>query len=267
MNSQSGIVTVTTLLFLTFVSLLLFAWVENSKMLVRTPYYQPKIKASWLTYFAIKAIKERKQILKIPISKEDDPNQTGIIGQEISIITTDKITRRVQLTTTNPNFAAVIVQMLIEANLQPNDIVAVEFSGSFPAINIATLAAIESLNLKPIIITSVGGGNWGANQPKMTWLDMESFLYKQGIFHHKSIAASIGGREDKGLNLTSAGRKLILKAIKRNKTILINEKNLDLSIQKRIQLYNQFSKGNPIKAYIIVGYSTAGLGKKWEEFL
>jgi poly-gamma-glutamate system protein len=103
----------------------------------------------------------------------NDPNETALIGQDITPITTDRGYIEAKLTSTNPNFAAVVVDMLKESELEKNDVVAVAFTGSFPGLNIAVHSALQTLKLKPIIITSVGASNWGANDPYYTWLDME----------------------------------------------------------------------------------------------
>ncbi len=132
-------------------------------------------------------------------------------------------------------------------------------TGSFPAMNISVLAAIEILELNPVIISSVGASNWGANDPYFTWLDMENLLYKAGIFHNRSIAASIGGGNDRGRGLSPKGRTLIKKAIKRNNVEFINEEFLESSINKRLNIYNKYSNNN-IKAYINIGGGIASLG-------
>ena len=95
-----------------------------------------------------------------------------MIGQDITQITTDRGYIDSKLTSMNPNFAAVIVEMLKEADVKNNDVVAISFTGSLPGLNIAVMAAIQTLKLKPIIITSVGASNSGANDPYFTWLDM-----------------------------------------------------------------------------------------------
>ncbi len=190
----------------------------------------------------------------------NDPNETALIGQDITPITTDRGYIESKLTATNPNFAAVIVDMLKEAGLEKNDMVAVTFTGSIPGINISVLAALQTLRLKPIIITSVGASNWGANDPYYTWLDMENELFKAGIFKNKSVAASIGGGLDRGRGLSPEGRELILDAIKRNNIEFINEEFLENGIEKRIEIFNKHKGKNSIKAFINVGGGIATLG-------
>jgi hypothetical protein len=142
----------------------------------------------------------------------------------------------------NPNFAAVVVEMLREAEVQEGDVVAVGMSGSFPALNICTYAACEALNVKPLVISSASASQWGANVPALLWPDMERILSNQGklvpvvdnngnplvddngkptlreegLFDIKSIACSIGGYQDRGLGLNEEGLRLVKIAIEKN---------------------------------------------------
>lgn len=241
-------------------SLLALIAVENGKMDVKQKWYKEKLEASQLSQSAANCLKNYRLENGIFIDAINDPNQTALIGQEYSLITTDQGVIEAKLSATNPNFAAVIVQLLKEAGLNTLDHVAVAFSGSLPGLNISVIAALETLNLKPIVITSVGSSNYGANDPYFTWLDMESILNKAGIFHSKSIAASIGGGNDLGRGLSPEGRDLIIKAIERNNVEFINEKYLEECIAKRLEIYDKASEGQPIKAFINVGGGIASLG-------
>ncbi|HCV43705.1 MAG TPA: poly-gamma-glutamate system protein, partial [Bacteroidetes bacterium] len=165
-----------------------------------------------------------------------------------------------KLASTNPNFAGVVVELLRQIGVKEKDHVAVAMTGSFPAINIAVLSALETLKLIPIVITSVGASNWGANDPQFTWLDMERLLENKNIFHTRSIAASIGGGGDVGRGLSPEGRGMILQAIKRNNVDLLDQEHVEESIDRRLELYEKHSKGRPIKAYINIGGGIASLG-------
>jgi len=245
---------------LTLLSLLAFIAVENSKVDVKQKWYNEKLDAANLSQLAAEYLKNYRLEKGVFVDAVNDPNETALIGQEYTLITTDQGFIEAKLSATNPNFAAVVVQLLNEAGLEEKDNVAVAFSGSFPGLNISVLAALETLKLKPIIITSVGASNFGANDPYFTWLDMETLLYKAKIFHHKSVAASIGGGNDLGRGLSPEGRELIVKAIERNEVKFINEKHLENNIAKRLEIYEEQSKGKPIKAYINVGGGLASLG-------
>ena len=245
---------------LSLLSLLAFIAVENGKVEVKQAYYKEKLEAAKLSQLAAEQIKNFRLENGVFVDAVNDPNQTALIGQEYTLITTDRGYIESKLSATNPNFAAVIVQLLKDAGLKEKDNVAVAMSGSLPGLNISVIAAIESMNLKPIIITSVGASNYGANDPYFTWLDMETVLYKSKVFHYKSVAASIGGGSDIGRGLSPEGRNLIANAIERNGVQFINEKHLEESIAKRMEIYKEHSDGKPIKAYINVGGGIASLG-------
>ncbi|HPI85940.1 MAG TPA: poly-gamma-glutamate system protein [Bacteroidales bacterium] len=246
------------LLFL--LALLAFIAVENGKKDVKQDYYNEKLEAARLSQAAAGHIKQYRLQKGVFLDDVNDPNQTALIGQEYTMITTDQGNVESKLSATNPNFAAVIVQLLKEAGLEEGDPVAIAFSGSFPGMNISVMAAIETLKLQPTVITSVGASNFGANDPYFTWLDIETLLNDAGIFHYKSVAASIGGGNDIGRGLSPEGRNLIISAIERNRVELINEKHLENSIARRMEIYEQQGKKNAARAFINVGGGIASLG-------
>ncbi len=246
--------------FIALLSLFAFIAVENSKKEVRQEWYTEKLAAARLSQQAALCLKDNRLEAGVFIEEVNDPNQTSLIGQEYTQITTDRGYIDAKLSSLNPNLAAVVVQYLKDAGLEENDHVAIAFTGSFPALNISVIAAVEVLKLRPIIISSVGSSNYGANDPFFTWLDMESVLFSSGVLHHKSVAASIGGGFDEGRGLSPEGRALIVDAINRNNVSLISEDHLNASIEKRMQIYRNEGKGKPVKAYINVGGGIASLG-------
>ena len=246
------------LLFL--LALLAFIAVENGKLDVKQDYYNEKLQAAKLSQAAENHLKNYRLENGVFIDDVNDPNQTALIGQEYSLITTDQGNIESKLSAMNPNFAAVIVQLLKDAGLKEKDRVAVAFSGSFPGMNISVMAALETLDLQPVVITSVGASNFGANDPYFTWLDMESLLQKSGNFHFRSVAASIGGGNDIGRGLSPEGRDLIVKAIERNDVEFIHENHLENSIARRMEIYEKSGSGKPVRAFINVGGGIASLG-------
>jgi poly-gamma-glutamate system protein len=245
---------------LSVLALLALITVENGKIDVKQEWYNEKLEAAQLAQVASNCLKNYRLENGIFIDAINDPNQTALIGQEFTLITTDRGYIDAKLSSTNPNFAAIIVQFLKDAGVKEKDHVAIAFTGSFPGLNIAVLAAVETLKLKPVVITSVGSSNYGANDPYFTWLDMENVLLKSNVFHNKSVAASIGGGFDVGRGLSPEGRDLILKAIERNGISLINENNIEKSIARRMEIYEESCKGQPVKAFINVGGGIASLG-------
>ncbi|HZK06752.1 MAG TPA: poly-gamma-glutamate system protein [Bacteroidales bacterium] len=245
---------------LSLLALLAFIAVEQSKIDVKKEWYNEKLEAAQLSQKAEQVLKNHRVENSIFIDVVNDPNQTALIGQEFTLVTTDRGEIDAKLSTTNPNFAAVVVQLLKDAGVEAGDNVAVAMSGSFPGLNISVAAAIEILSLNPVTITSVGASNFGANDPNFTWLDMETVLYNSGLMRHRSVAASIGGGHDIGRGLSPEGRHLIEEAIQRNDVIFINESYLENSIERRMEIYEKYSKNKPIKAFINVGGGIASLG-------
>lgn len=241
-------------------SLLAFLAVEQTTRDVKQKWYAEKLEAATLAARAQKCIRDYRLEKGVFVDDVNDPNETALIGQDLTPITTDRGDIEAKLASTNPNVAAIVVELLKEAGVREKDHVAVAVTGSFPAVNIAVFAALRTLGATPVVITSVGASNWGANDPAFTWLDMEKLLEAQGIFRIRSVAASIGGGGDVGRGLSPEGRAMIVQAIRRNGTTFINEEHLERSIERRMKIYDAASKGHPIRAYINVGGGIASLG-------
>jgi poly-gamma-glutamate system protein len=248
------------LAFITTMAVLALLLAEQSITPVREPHYTQKLAAAKQALLAQHTLRGVRQPQSTIIDPVNDPNGTGLIGSEFTLITTDRGDITSKLTTTNPNFAAVIVHLLTEAKLAKGDTVAVAMTGSFPALNISALAAMEALELRPIVISSVGSSSWGATDPNFTWLDMERVLKDRGVLHTRSVAASIGGGKDIGRGLSPKGRAAIQHAITRNNVTAIREPSLEESIAARMALYERHAKGRRIKAFINVGGGVASLG-------
>ncbi len=250
-----------SLLILALIGLAAIGIIELSLHKVKQPWFEQKLAAAKLAQKAEFAIKNAIEGKHIVIDNLSDPNETGLIGEQFTLITTDQGDLDAKLTTTNPNWAGVIVHLLKRVRIRRGDYVAVGWTGSMPAMNIAVLSAIETIGAKPVIITSIGASMWGANNPDFSWLDMEKYLYDKGIFHYRSSAASIGGKSDRGANLSPKGRELCREIAKRNDVPLIEEKTLDESIKKRMRIYRkELPKGKRYRAYINVGGGVASVG-------
>lgn len=213
-------------------------FVLNSKSKVQSEFFKEKIEATQLTLRSFKIIKEAVDSLNIPIDRINDPNETGLIGLQYSPITIERGDLNAKLTSTNPNFAALIVKFLKDAGARNGDVVAVSFTGSYPALNIAVLSALEILQLNPVIITSVGSSMWGANYPQFTYLDMEKILNIKDVIEFRTTAASIGGKDDIGRGLSPEGRENIKATINRNNVQILEIANIDDAINKRLNIYN-----------------------------
>ena len=233
------------------------ASVERFQTVKKETYYSEKVDASKLTLEAMELVKAERLDRGIPIDPQVDPTGSGLIGSFVTSVTSEAADLETKQTSVNPNFAAVTVELLKEAGVKYGDPVAVSFSGSFPALNIAACAAIATLRLKPTIISSASSSQWGANNPDFLWIDMERFLNSKDIFPFRSVAASMGGKHDRALELTDRGRGEILQAINRDGLTLIKSATVHEDIDHRMAIY--FSKARP-KVYLNVGGGRAAAG-------
>ena len=242
------------------IAIVLFSWVDNSRVFVKERYFDKKYEAAVLMQEAEKIIKEYRLAQGVVIDEVNDPNSTALIGEKNTVITTDRGNLTAKLTSLNPNFASVMVDMFKQARVKKGDKVAVSCTGSFPGINLAVMSAARVLNLDLIMISSVGASMFGATDTTFPWLDIESLLNEKEIFPYKSVAASLGGGRDLGRSLSRSGRELIEEAIKRNNVLLIHKKSLEKNILKKMAVFENEVGKEDIELYVNIGGGLSSLG-------
>jgi poly-gamma-glutamate system protein len=243
-----------TLVVLAIAALLALGIAES--VLKREPVvennYDLMVAASRKVRSAIEVIRPIRGSIE-PINPQTDPQRSGLIGLASSSVTSTRGGLESKQTTVNPNWAAVVVKMLLDAGVSEGDVVAVALSGSFPAINLAVYSAIETLGAEPIVIVSGSSSQWGANVPGMLWMDIERELRNAGVFRIKPVAASIGGIEDRGGGLPSEGVASIRRSIERADIELLAPANYREAVADRIVIYREYANGRPIRAFVNVG--------------
>ena len=244
------------LIIMALVSIVAFAAAFFSREVIISNTYDMKVNAAKQMEKAMAILKNIRMEKGVFVDIENDPNETGLIGTQFSLITTDEGDLDAKLTTLDPNFSAAMVELLTKAGLTSGDTIAVMLTGSMPGANMAMLIACDALDIYPIVITSMGASQWGANDPDMTWIDMEKLLFDKGLISTRSIAASIGGRNDQGRLLSPKGRELIRSNIAEHGLPLITGDGLKDNIQKRM---DHFGYRN-YKAVVNVGGGVASLG-------
>ncbi len=250
------------LVLLALFGVLFHTMAESTRRISPQPNLQDKLAATTRTVRCFEAIRQYRMGNPEGFDRENDPEESGLIGQEFTLTTTDRGVLEAKLTSVNPNFAALFVDYFHELDLRPGDPVAIAMTGSFPALNIAVLCAAEEMLLHAIPITSVGASMWGANDPNFSWLDMESLLIERGLIHRRSVAASIGGSNDRGRGLSPRGRQLLKGTISRNQIPLIHESTLDESIERRIEIFEFEARPRGVRAYVNIGGSSASIGTR-----
>ncbi|MDH5467234.1 MAG: poly-gamma-glutamate system protein [Candidatus Aminicenantes bacterium] len=209
---------------------------------------------------AVAAVKKCQMGKGLIPDRSSDPNQTGLIGLEHSPLTTSIGNLEAKRTTTNPNFAALVVLLLKEAGVGPGDGIVVGASSSFPALIIAVQAAAKALDLEPLMICSLGASQWGANRPDFHWLDMQNCLSDSGVFNFLPVALSLGGEGDTGEDMSPEGRAFLIEEMEASGIPFIQEPDLGRNVEARIQRFEESAGGKKIKAFINIGGSWANMG-------
>ncbi len=227
---------------------------------LRGPGPQDERAAEALMARAEAVVRECRLERRIPIDPRTDPKATGLIGLTTSSITTSLGSLEAKRTTTNPAFAGLLVRLIREAGVRRGDVVAIGASSSFPALILATLSACRVLGVEPLVISSLGSSEYGANIPEFNWWDIEDCLNASGVLPVHPIAYSIGGIEDRGTDMSRAGRELIARQAAGRGIKLLEEPGLEATVAARMRLYEQRAGGRPLEAFINIGGSWVNLG-------
>jgi poly-gamma-glutamate system protein len=179
-----------------------------------------------------------------------------MIGNEWSEITTTLGSLEAKETSANPDFSALIIRLLHESKIKQGDKVGVVLSGSFPSLAISVLAALQTMGIEAVVMSSIGASTYGANQPEATWADMESALIKSGGLRYRSKLVSIGAGDDSGTGLSDEGLIKIKNAAERNRIDLYIPGSLKESIEKRVNIFSE----EKISIIINIGGNQTSLG-------
>jgi len=218
------------------------------------------IEAAGLMAGAEAAIRGCREAAGLAVDPVADPNGTGLIGVERSPVTTSLGSLEAKRTTANPAFAALVVSLFREAGVRRGGVVAVGASSSFPALIVATLAAARAAGVEPLVISSLGASEWGANIPGFGWLEMEECLKRTGLLEPAPIARSVGGEGDRGEDMDPAGRALIESRVRAGGIPFIEEPSLERNVAARLAAYRQAAGARPIQAFVNIGGSWANMG-------
>ena len=186
-----------------------------------------------------------------------DPDSTGIIGVEFTPLTTTVGYPESKILSTKKGWAGWLVRDLASRDLWQGAKVAVSFSGSFPALNLAVLVALQEIGANVKGVCSVGSSSWGANEVGLSWPEMERLLREQGVLKVGCSAVTIGGSGDRGGEWQGYAMDLALQAVKRSRLPLLKPRHLRDAVKKRAQLYGHLDK---YTCYINVGGGHASLG-------
>lgn len=188
---------------------------------------------------------------------------TGWIGPEDSSITSIPGNYDKKEKTTNVQLAGKILSMMIALDLKENDHVTISTTGSNPPVYVYTRLALKQLGIKSTTIMSVASSQFGATHPKLPITKMEEILVQAKMFDGKSVAASLGGKDDIGADVRKP--ELLSQAIRDAHIPFIETFTREgqdarkTAIDERMKIYGDLSQ---IKIHINVGGGLIAVGDK-----
>ncbi len=243
------------------VSLVLMFISEYTPVKTKDDLYELKVSAALNMQESLAVIYNYRIENNIDYDELSDPNKTGVIGAEYSEITTTLGPLEVKRTTTNPDFAALMVQLFTDVGLGKGDLIAVGASGSFPALAIAVQAAANVMEMDVLSIISIGASTYGATDIDLTIADMERELLDAGYYKTKSIGASVGGEDDELINpMFPEASAIANNIIIRNNITTIDTDSFQNAVSQRCELYRNKAGARKISAFINIGGAEVNVG-------
>ncbi len=247
------------LIFALIILVFTLALVLLTKSEVHTSYHETQIEAASLMQECLDVLKEYVNENNISIEKED-LNQTGLIGPEISELTTTLGHEDAKRSTLNPNCAAMMVKYFVQAGLRDGAVVAVGTSGSFPGLAIASLCAAQAMNLRVRLIASYGASTFGATRVEFNISTILKVLKTSGLVEFDYLAVSPGGDNDYGVGaydgLLYENTREVVVALGQSESVeFINYNDIEESILRRMKLY-----GDDVALFVNIGGASVNTG-------
>lgn len=201
-------------------------------------------------------VKEFKIERGLPGEDVDENPYGFLLGSELSEITTTLGSREAKTMACSRQFAGVFVRYLWNAGIDSSDAVGITLSGSFPSLAIACLAAVQALGAEAVVTSSLGASSYGANQPEATWIDLESYLVRNGSLQTESSLVTFGGEGDSGGGISEKGLSLLRDAVRRNGKKLYIPSSFLEAVETKERLFRSHS----VEAFINIGGNQVSLG-------
>ncbi len=264
-NQVKSNIKIRDLMIIFFILVLGLIIIEFAKQKEPTSYHSTQLKASEIMLKSMDVLREEREKRGIPINEQLDPNRTGLIGEEYTKLTTTLGNLSAKRSSTNPDFAALIVRYFKQAELEAGDLIAIGASGSFPGLIIATLSACQAIGINPLIIYSIGASEYGATIPDFTFIEMLASLNQRGVMDYSLIAVSMGGDNDQSEGMLYPDSKEIIRNIaNRSGVTFIDIDSLSDNVQKRMAMYQDAAGELPIKLFVNIGGASPNYGNTLE---
>jgi poly-gamma-glutamate system protein len=199
----------------------------------------------------------------VPIEVGIDPNRTCLVGPEHTELFTSLGQLEAKRTTTTPDMAGLLVHLLSEAGVKEGDKVAVGASGSFPALMVATLTAVEALGATPVSILSLGASSFGATRPAFHLMNLYQLLEAEGFVSVPPAAVSLGGSGDVGAEFDPTFRAGLLRDLLGSDVPILQNPDLRANVAERMARYGFPATGREpggVAAFVNIGGAEVNLG-------
>jgi len=191
----------------------------------------------------------------IPLDPLADSGGTCLIGPELGELFTTLGQLEAKRTTLAPDMAGLLVHLLREAGVSRGDTVAVGASGSFPALVMATVVAVEALGAHPVTVLSLGASSFGATRAELHLLRLYQLLQEAGVIATPPVGVSLGGSGDLGLEFEAEVRDRLLRDVAESGLPLLSEPDLISMVARRMALFPP-----RVAAFVNVGGTDTNLG-------
>lgn len=246
------------IILLAVISVASYILLSTMKQEVEKENYQELVSAAQLMEEGISHLFQHRIDQGFFYQESLDPNQTGLIGEEFNYLTTTVGSLESKRTSTNPDFAALLVELFLTAGLEEGDTVAISASGSFPALLLATLSSCFVLGLEPIIIYSLGSSMYGANILGFTGIEMLELLQKRNILPYQVHGVTLGGGGDHGSGMID--REILVDYLDQLPYLFLIPDDISQSRLMRRELYYEKNKEQEPDIYVNIGGGAASYG-------
>lgn len=251
-SSRDWILLATALLLAVAICLV---WKQG--MVVQDELYETKLAAARSMERSMEAVRMQKEALGLKTDPMDH-HRTGMLGEGYTSITTTLGAPEAKRTSAHADMAALAVELLHRAGVERGDRVGAVFSGSFPALNLAVLAACQELGADCLYLASIGSSTYGANQPELTFPDMVALLTEQGLIQGRCLAVTPGGDKDVGAEMDARVLDKILRRAEGNGFSVLIEPDYSANLQARMSLLEE---QGPLDCFINVGGNITSMGR------
>jgi poly-gamma-glutamate system protein len=190
------------------------------------------------------------------VDAAEDRWNCGLIGMEWSSISTTLGDPSAKRTACNPAWAVSLSRWFIDLGLKPGDPIAIYSSGSFPGFLLSVLVAAEAMELKPLLIVSLGSSSWGANDPAAPWPVLAAELRHKGFIRTPADYYTLGAGAELGQGLSPEGEALLRSAAQEAGVELLTAPGLAEMIFRKTDLMVQ----HQARLLVSIGGSQANLG-------